>query len=119
MRFIQSLVGIIFAIVLAVFCTSNMNDVKITYSPIHDPVTLPVYAVALGGVLLGFLVGAFMMWVNATAKSFVKRREIKSLKKELKSTQKTLDNALINSTESTADKSFDVSLIASNVGAIS
>jgi uncharacterized integral membrane protein len=91
MRFIQSLLGMVFAVILAVFSVSNMARVSVNYSPVHDPIDLPLYAVALGGVLIGFLGGAFMMWLSAVSKSLAKRKEIKGLKKELKTAKKTSD----------------------------
>lgn len=94
MKFLQSLFGLVLAVVLAVFCVSNLQSVSVTYSPVHDPLEVPLYAVALGGVLLGFLTGALMMWMNAVPKSWAKRREIKGLKKDLKYAKKTNEKSL-------------------------
>jgi uncharacterized integral membrane protein len=66
-----------------IFCVAfvvlNMQDTTLYYSPIANPVTLPLWALGLTLFSIGFIVGALLLWLNQIPKS-----------KELKETQKTL-----------------------------
>lgn len=67
-----------------VFCVAfvvlNMQDATLYYSPLAEPVTLPLWALGLTLFTLGFLVGAMLVWLNGMPKS----KELRQAKKDLK-----------------------------------
>jgi len=88
---LRTLLGLIFIAPVAVFCGLNIQNVSVIYSPFHDPIDLPLYAVGLGLALFGVLFGAFSTWLNAAPmrkerRSLIKRA--KYLQRELKRSQK-------------------------------
>lgn len=84
MAFIRGLLGVFVIIVLTVLCVSNMDAVPLKISPIHDALEIPLYGVILGAFLFGFIIGAFMVWLNALVTGWGQRRKIKSLEKAAK-----------------------------------
>jgi len=90
-EFFRTLLGLIVVVPVAVFCGLNIQNVSVTYSPFHDSIDLPLYAVGLGLALFGVLFGAFSTWLNAAPmrkerRSLIKRA--KYLRRELKRVQK-------------------------------
>jgi len=86
MGFIRAIIGSLIVIVTVGFSILNRQDVSVMWSPIHEALSLPLFAVSLGTGALGFLLGALVMWFNGGHIRREKRRqrkEIKSLEKEL------------------------------------
>ncbi len=82
----RTILGLIVTVPVAVFCGLNIQDVAVTYSPFHDSIDLPLYAIALVAAFLGFLFGAFSAWLNGAPK----RKERRSLNKRVKYLEKEL-----------------------------
>lgn len=83
---IRGLVGFIISIILTAFALFNRQTVEVFYSPVHDPLSLPLYLIVLGFLALGFVIGGFVVWINAghTRKlTRQQRRQITALGKEL------------------------------------
>ncbi|MCK5384155.1 MAG: LapA family protein [Alphaproteobacteria bacterium] len=85
--FFRTILGLIVTIPIAAFCGLNLQVVDVTYSPFHDPIQLPLYAIGLVFALFGVLFGAFSVWLNNSPlrkelRLFKKR--VRTLKKELK-----------------------------------
>ena len=95
MSLIGNTLTFIFIIVIAGFCILNAQDIEIEWSPVHDPVTLPLYAIALGALGSGFILGAATLWFNSHNTRKTKRQQtkhIKNLEKELaKATPQTFN----------------------------
>ena len=73
-------------VLVAAFAAFNTKSVEVLYSPIHDPMMVPLYIIALGGVAIGFVAGAFMVWLNSSTlrkDRRKKKKEIKHLEKEV------------------------------------
>lgn len=87
MSFIRSFLGLIIAIALAAFAIFNRDPIQFTYSPAHDPLTMPLYIILLGGLLGGFIMGAIAAWMSEGKN----RREKRKLKKQVKTLEKQLD----------------------------
>ncbi|MGH1397987.1 MAG: lipopolysaccharide assembly protein LapA domain-containing protein [Alphaproteobacteria bacterium] len=86
MGFIKTILGFILAIAITAFAVQNRAPINIQFSPLHDPFPLPLYAIALGGLLLGFILGGTLVWLNDGKIRHEKRRQkkqIKTLEKDL------------------------------------
>lgn len=80
MALLRWIVGFFFTICIAGFAALNRSDVTILISPVHEEMIVPAYAVALGGVFVGFLFGAIMMWLNMGPVRKAKRKQKKEIK---------------------------------------
>ena len=58
LRFPGWLVGIPFALVIAMFAVSNRGPVSLAFWPLTETVEAPLYLVVVIAVLLGFVLGA-------------------------------------------------------------
>lgn len=88
MGFIRTILGLVTALIIIAFALQNRTAIDVTLSPMHAPYTLPVYAIALAGMLLGFLLGGFMVWLNAATT----RRDKRKQKKQIKTLEKEVTN---------------------------
>ncbi len=87
MTLLRSLIGFAIAIAAAAFAIANRQVVDVIYSPIHDPVSLPLYLIVLGLTALGFILGGIFVWMSMGHLRKTKRQQkklIKTLEKELK-----------------------------------
>lgn len=86
MGFIRAIFGFIIAIGLMVFAVANRQSIPLNYSPLHEPLELPLYMLTLGFMATGFILGAILMWMNAAPTRRIKRQQrktIKTLEKEI------------------------------------
>jgi len=86
MSFFRTILAVILTVLVAAFAAFNTQPVEVLYSPIHDPMMVPLYIIALGGVAIGFVAGAFMVWLNSSTlrkDRRKKKKEIKHLEKEV------------------------------------
>lgn len=86
MDLIRNIIGFTIAIALIAFAVSNRQDTTLIYSPVHDALTVPLYLITLLFLGLGFVLGAFMVWVNGGSVRKSRRhqkKQIKALEKEL------------------------------------
>jgi len=82
------------ALVLGSFAVSNRIDVPVTLWPVLGPVDVPLYFIALAALLVGFLVGEFVAWINggrARRQARERQRRIEALERELAATQAKTD----------------------------
>jgi uncharacterized integral membrane protein len=86
-RFVRAVLYILFAAAIAWLATSNIEIVKFTFSPMHEPVETPVYLIGLFAVAAGFIFGCIMVWIN----SFGQYLTIKKQKKEIKTLNKRIE----------------------------
>jgi uncharacterized integral membrane protein len=83
---VRGFVGFIIAVILTVFALFNRQTVEVFYSPVHDPLSFPLYLIILSFLGMGFIMGGFVVWINAghTRKlTRQQRRQITALGKEL------------------------------------
>lgn len=86
MRLILWIIGFIIAASVTAFAVFNRHSVDLFWSPVNEPVSLPLYAVGLGFMVYGFLVGAAIVWLSGSAVRRSRRKQIKrirELEKEL------------------------------------
>ncbi|MEM9469639.1 MAG: LapA family protein [Pseudomonadota bacterium] len=79
------------------FSITNPEAVSVVWSPMHEKITLPLYAVLLSFMGIGFLLGAIMTWFGMGKL----RKERRTLKKENKRLEKDLDK--LNQEEKVTD----------------
>ena len=105
MSFIKGLLGGSIAILLTLFAVLNREPTLVHYSPLHDPIEMPLYLISLGLAASGFILGALFVWFNGGKKrsqSRAQRRLIKSLEKRLENA----DNAQKPADEAPASELF-------------
>ncbi len=86
MEFIRWIIGFIFAAILAGFAVLNIHPTQLIWSPIHEPLELPLYMITLPIMALGFICGGFLVWLNSSPVRRIKRKQskkIKTLEKEI------------------------------------
>jgi len=90
---------IAFPVILAVllFALAHPELVEVSWSPFHEALELPLYFVMLFFLTIGFLLGAFIAWINflpAFAERRAQKRKIKALEKDLNESKEKLIEAL-------------------------
>ena len=96
MRLLNSIIGVIVAVLVILFAVSNRAEVDITLWPLPIDVTMGVYAVVLLAVLIGFIGGMVASWLaNADL-----RRDRRRLKTEVRDLEQALGRARMKADES-------------------
>lgn len=82
MAILRWIVGVLITVIVAVFAVLNRSVFDVYWSPFpaDAPVSLPVYIVVLGALAAGFILGALMVWLNASSVRSEKRRQKKEIK---------------------------------------
>ncbi len=74
-------------LLVVLFALANPAPTSFTWSPFHEPTTLPLYFIVVTFLCLGFLIGALIAWIgmlpNWQAKRDLKKENAK-LEKDLK-----------------------------------
>ena len=65
MRLIYWLLAIPLAVAAVLFAVSNLGAVELALWPLPFTLNAPVYLIALGGLLVGFLAGGIVAWLGA------------------------------------------------------
>lgn len=92
MGFIKTIFGFVLAAFLVAFAVSNRQDTTLIYSPVHDPLNVPLYLLALLFMATGFVLGGTVVWLNGSKTRRLKRQQrktIKELEKELEKIETT------------------------------
>lgn len=92
MSIIKSLITFLLIISIAGFCMLNAQKIDITWSPIHDPVSIPLYALILSTLTFGFIIGACVLWINSGTLRKTKRQQKKQIQTLEKELSKASDN---------------------------
>ncbi|MFN3700657.1 MAG: lipopolysaccharide assembly LapA domain-containing protein [Alphaproteobacteria bacterium] len=86
LRLIRWIAGFIIVIGFAAFAALNRQSTVFYFTPLHDPIEWPLFALILAAAGTGFLLGAFTVWLNESKirqERRAQRKQIKSLEKEL------------------------------------
>jgi uncharacterized integral membrane protein len=78
------------ALILGSFAVSNRADVAVTLWPVLGSAEVPLYFIVLAALLVGFLAGEFVAWINggnARRKARERQRRIEALERELSAAQ--------------------------------
>jgi O-antigen/teichoic acid export membrane protein len=84
--FFRALISLCITIAAILFALGNQQKVLLSWSPVNDPITLPVFAIGLGGAFIGLIAGALLIWLQSLRLRMQLHRErhhIKTLEKEL------------------------------------
>ena len=85
--FIRWIFGLSLAIFLAGFSILNRESVTLNWGPLESTLDLPIYAIALGFMILGFIIGSLIVWLNYAPLRQTRRKQ----KKQIKDLEKELD----------------------------
>lgn len=91
MAFIKWLIALPFIIAAVAFAIANPDNIALVWSPLHDKLNLPLYAVSLGFLGIGFFLGSLMTWFGM-GKVRQDRRSLKKENKRLEKELKTIEN---------------------------
>ena len=92
MALLRWIAGFVIASALIAFALLNRQDITLTFSPLHPPVDIPLYAIIFCAVFTGFLIGAGTVWFGAAPL----RRERRRQRKQIRALEETLkDTAAI------------------------
>lgn len=86
MDLLRWIIGGVVTIVLAVLAVLNRAHTDFFWSPIHDPVSLPIYIIILFAAAGGFVFGTIITWMYMAPLRKLKRaqkQEIKTLEREV------------------------------------
>ena len=86
MRVINTVAAVIVAILVVLFAVSNRMAVTVEIWPFPYQLGLPLYALILLAVLVGFIAGAIGMWMMGSAK----RRDHRALRKQVRRMEQSL-----------------------------
>lgn len=96
MRLVHWFITLPLAVVAVIFAVSNRDTVIVTFWPLPVTLAAPLYLVVLLAVLVGFLFGELVAWINAGRTRRALRengRRIQALERELNATQAQLPAA--------------------------
>jgi len=95
-KYLLKIPSVIFIIAFVVL---NRQEATLYYSPLAEPITLPLWIMGLFLFAGGFAIGAVLLWLN----SWPIRKELRQTKKELKQNQDKYEELarLKNETDST------------------
>lgn len=80
MALIRNIIGGLIAIALIAFAVTNRQTTSLVYSPLHEPLELPLYLITLLFMGLGFTLGAVIVWINLGKTRKTQRQQSKSIK---------------------------------------
>ncbi len=90
MTFFRYIFSTLLALAAVVFAVANMQSANVFYSPVHNPLDLPVAVIALGAAAIGFFFGGLFIWCihgPLSTKADKKRGQVYNLIKENKKLQ--------------------------------
>ena len=91
MSLFGGLFSLILTIAVVIFAISNRHNIDVFYLPGEYLTALPLYAVALGLMAVGFFIGALSVWFNyghVRRDRRNKARTVKKLEKEIEALNK-------------------------------
>jgi len=86
MRFLNTLIAAVTALVVVLFAVSNRGVVAVELWPFPVRVEAGLYAVILAAVLVGFIAGAAAAWLSGAEK----RRELRTARKRTREMEQSL-----------------------------
>ncbi len=89
MNIFRWFVTFVVSIFALLFSISNLEVVGVQITPFHPGYDLPLYAVILATLSLGFFWGGVMVWFNGSQT----RKDLRQAKKDVKRLEKDLDEA--------------------------
>jgi uncharacterized integral membrane protein len=94
-KLINTFIAALVALLIVLFAVSNPTRAVVEMWPFHNQLVLPLYAVILLTVLLGFVAGLVASWL-ANAR---KRRETRRLRRQVRDLEESLARHQMSSTD--------------------
>ncbi|MEZ5919351.1 MAG: LapA family protein [Alphaproteobacteria bacterium] len=91
MALLRWIAGFLLILCAGTFAVFNRTRVDVIWNPVEEPFSLPLYAVGLGALALGFLAGGVCVWVNMGSLRREKRRQKKDIKRLEKALAESAD----------------------------
>lgn len=85
--FLKGIIGFVIAIAVVIFALANRGAISVVWSPVHSPAEFPVFSLVLVSLLIGFVAGGGMVWLNDMPLRRERRRQkkhIAGLEKKMK-----------------------------------
>lgn len=85
-----------FAVLVVVFSISNLHGVTLSFWPFSETVSPPVFLLVLVSLLLGFLVGAAVMWLSdgrVRQRARQEHRRVNELQRDVSTLKRERDTA--------------------------
>ena len=95
MKLINTIIAAVVALLIVLFAVSNPAPAVVEIWPFPYQLALPLYAVILLTILVGFIAGLVASWLAGAAK----RREIKRLRRQVRDLEASLARHQMSSTE--------------------
>lgn len=80
MAFIRWIIGFILSVLIAALAVMNRASVDLFVTPVHPPLSIPLYAVFLPALAAGFVVGGVVVWLNTAQIRREKRQQRKAIR---------------------------------------
>lgn len=77
--FLKGIIGFVVVLAVVIFALANRGAVSVIWSPIHSPAELPVFSLVLISLLVGFVAGGGMVWLNDMPLRRERRRQKKHI----------------------------------------
>lgn len=110
MTLIRWLITLPVVVIVVTFCVANTGDIAVMWSPLHEPVEIPLYAVGLGALSLGFIWGVLLISLQAVrlrVQARRQRKQIDKLEKQLADSSKTPANSNTNAPREPAEQHIE------------
>jgi len=69
------MISLLVTVAAILFAVANRHLVPVNWSPFDPSITVPVFMPVLVGVAFGFVLGAFMVWLNSSDLRRERRRQ--------------------------------------------
>jgi uncharacterized integral membrane protein len=89
MKFFRWIAGSLVALGVILFAVANTQTASVTWSPLHPDIAAPLSLICLSALVLGFVMGGFLVWVN----EWPGRRERRRQKKYIRSLETEIEKA--------------------------
>lgn len=86
MTFLRWIVAVPIIVAAVLFAIAHPQPVDFVWSPVNEPVTIPLFALTLGLCALGFILGALATWLGmgkVRQDRRAQKKAIKTLEKDL------------------------------------
>jgi uncharacterized integral membrane protein len=81
MAFIRWIAGALLTLAAIVFAIANINLVEVVWSPLHQPLVMPLALACLLAFAGGFLAGSLFLWARGLSARMESRRQRKQINK--------------------------------------
>lgn len=110
MTFLKWIIGVPFVILAVAFAVANGEIIAFAWSPVHEPIETPLYALVIIALALGFFIGSLMTWAGGHGVRKERRAQAKTIKKLETDLNKAQQDVLKTETLHIAERRLDEEL---------